>query len=153
MPNSDSGVFLLVDDDTNDQVLIRRSFQRAPTTTRIVVAHNGDEALSYLSGAGDFADRKQFPLPAAVLLDLKLPRRSGLEVLSWIRKHAALGQMPVIVLTSSYQEQDVRSAYELGANSYLVKPVDLEDLETMMARVAEYWTGLNRPPVLSPAVP
>lgn len=153
MPNSDSAVFLLVDDDTNDHVLIRRSFQRAPTTTRIVVAHNGDEALSYLSGTGDFSDRKQFPLPDAILLDLKLPRRSGLEVLTWIRKHASLRRIPVIILTSSYQEEDVRSAYELGANSYLVKPVDLEDLETMMARVAEYWTSLNRPPDLQPSAP
>ncbi len=122
-----------------------------PAPTRIVAVHNGDEALSYLSGTGNFSDRKQFPLPDAILLDLKLPRRSGLEVLTWVRKHAVLRQMPVIILTSSYQEDDVRLAYDHGANSYLVKPVDLDDLETMMARVAEYWTSLNRPSDLSPS--
>lgn len=149
-PNSD--VFLLIEDDSDDQVLIRRSFQKAPTATRIVVANDGDEALSYLSGIGTFSDRERFPLPCVILLDLKLPRRSGLEVLSWVRRHEVLGQVPVIILTSSYQEADIRSAYTLGANSYLVKPVDLDDLETMMAVVAEYWTALNRPPDLTIAV-
>jgi CheY-like chemotaxis protein len=152
VPNPNSDVFLLVDDDSNDQVLIRRSFQKAPTTTRLVVAKDGDEALSYLSGAGDFSDRARFPLPSVILLDLKLPRRSGLEVLIWVRKHEPVRQVPVIILTSSYQDEDVRSAYDLGANSYLVKPVDLDDLETMMARVAEYWTSLNRLPELAPSI-
>lgn len=149
MANANSDVFLLIEDDSNDQVLIRRSFQKAPTTTRVVVANDGDEALSYLSGIGNFSDRERFPLPCVILLDLKLPRRSGLEVLAWVRKYTPLRQVPVIILTSSYQEEDVRSAYDLGANSYLVKPVDLDDLETMMARVAEYWTALNHPPDLS----
>ncbi len=152
MPNSKSGVFLLIDDDSNDQVLIRRSFQKAPTMPQLVVAKDGDEALSYLSGIGDFSDRERFPLPCVILLDLKLPQRSGLEVLAWVRKHAPLRQVPVIILTSSYQEEDIRSAYDLGANSYLVKPVDLGDLEAMMARVAEYWTSLNHMPELSPSV-
>jgi DNA-binding response OmpR family regulator len=117
-----------------------------------VVAQDGDEAVSYLSGIGNFSDRERFPLPRAILLDLKLPRRSGLEILAWVRKDAALRQVPVIILTSSHQEEDIRSAYDLGANSYLVKPVDLGDLETMMARVAEYWASLNRPPDLSSRV-
>jgi CheY-like chemotaxis protein len=152
VPNPNRDVFLLIEDDSNDQILIRRSFQKAPTTARLVVAKDGDEAFSYLSGVGDFSDRQRFPLPCGILLDLKLPRRSGLEVLAWVRKHAPLRQVPVIILTSSYQDEDVRSAYDLGANSYLVKPVDLADLETMMARVAEYWTNLNRLPGLSPSV-
>lgn len=150
MPDSKNEVFLLVDDDSNDQVLIGRAFRKAQTAVRIVVANDGDEALSYLSGTGSFSDRAQYPLPCAVLLDLKLPRRSGLEVLAWVRKQAPLRQMPVVILTSSHLDEDVRAAYELGANSYLVKPVDLSDLETMIARVAEYWAELNHPPVLLP---
>jgi CheY-like chemotaxis protein len=150
---SKSDVFLLVDDDSNDQVLIRRSFRKAQAAIRVVVANDGDEALSYLSGTGNFSDRNQYPLPCAILLDLKLPRRSGLEVLAWVRKQAPLRQMPVVILTSSHLEEDVRAAYDLGANSYLVKPVDLSDLETMIARVAEYWADLNHPPpALSPMV-
>jgi DNA-binding response OmpR family regulator len=146
---SDRDIFLLVEDDPNDQLLIRRAFQKAPTSIRVAVANDGDEAISYFSGKGDFADRQRFPLPGAVLLDLKLPRRSGLEVLAWIRIHAPIRQVPVIILTSSHQENDVRDAYDLGANSYLVKPVDLGDLEAMIARVADYWTSLNHPPTPS----
>jgi CheY-like chemotaxis protein len=144
-------VFLIVEDDPNDQILICRSFQKAPVPSRVAVANDGDEAISYLSGAGGYADRESFPLPAAMLLDLKLPRLSGFDVLSWVRKQEPLRQLPVIILTSSYQEEDIRNAYDLGANSYLVKPVDLSDLETLILRAADYWGSLNHSPNPSPS--
>lgn len=134
----DRNVILLVEDDPNDQILIRRSLQQARTPTRIIVANDGDEVLSYLSESASSSNSPQFPLPCLLLLDLKLPRRSGLEVLAWIRRHPKLNGLPVVMLTSSDEEIDIRRARDLGANSYLVKPVDLADLNTLLARVADY---------------
>lgn len=146
MAQAAPGVFLLVEDDPNDQLLIRRAFEKASTPARVLLAGDGDEAIAYLSGAGNFADRRRFPMPNVILLDLKLPRRSGLEVLGWIRGHAVVGRLPVVVLTSSRQPRDIEMAYDLRANSYLVKPVDLSALERLIARVGEYWVTLNELP-------
>ncbi|HEV7367855.1 response regulator [Arenibaculum sp.] len=138
---------LLVEDDPDDQLLIRRAFTKARLLNPLRVVGDGDAAVDYLSGAEGYADRHANPLPALLLLDLKLPRRSGLEVLEWLRSRPApMGRTPVVVLTSSKESADVDRAYELGANSYLVKPVDFDGLLDMIKTAGLYWTVLNEGP-------
>jgi CheY-like chemotaxis protein len=116
-------VILLVEDDSNDVLLLQRAFRRAGLNHALQVVSDGDQAVSYLAGDGDYSDRTKHPLPALILLDLKLPRRSGLEVLEWLRgQPAEIKALPVIVLTSSRLSEDVDRAYGLGANSYMAKP-------------------------------
>jgi CheY-like chemotaxis protein len=111
------------------------------------VASHGEEALEYLAGGGGFADRERHPFPALMLLDLQLPRRSGHEVLEWLRaQEAGLRRLPVVVLTSSREPSDVNRAYELGANSYLVKPVSFDALLDMLRVVERYWLALAERP-------
>ena len=112
----------------------------------MAVVRDGDQAVAYLEGKGDYADRKQHPLPVVVLLDLKLPRRSGLEVLEWMRAQPDLRRIPVVVLTSSRESVDVNKAYDLGANSYLVKPVTFNDLVELITTLDLYWLILNERP-------
>lgn len=113
---------LLVEDNEDDVFIFRRVFARAGLTDAVQVARDGEEAVAYLAGEGAFADRTRFPLPYLVFLDLKLPRRSGLDVLEWIGAQSHLRGLPVIVLTSSAEHRDVERAREHGAQHYLVKP-------------------------------
>lgn len=136
-----AGTILLVEDDPNDQVLIRRAFTKAKLVNPVHLARDGDEAVAWLECCDEIP-------PALVLLDLKLPRRSGLEVLEWLRSRpGALGRTPIVVLTSSRENQDVKRAYELGANSYLVKPVEFDGLLEMIRTAGLYWTVMNQGPV------
>jgi CheY-like chemotaxis protein len=138
---------LLVEDDPNDQLLIRRAFGKARLMNPLRIVEDGDAAVAYLAGEGVHADRMASPLPTLILLDLKLPRRSGLEVLAWLRSQPGrLGRMPVVVLTSSRENLDVDRAYQLGANSYLVKPVDFDGLLDLVRTAGLYWTVLNEGP-------
>lgn len=139
---------LLVEDDPNDVLLVQRAFRKAELTARLETVRDGEAALAYLSGEDDYSDRTRFPLPVLLLLDLKIPRKSGLEVLSWIRSHPSLKRLTVIVLTSSKHEKDVNQAYELGASSYLVKPVGFDALIEMVKLIDQYWLGLNEEPTL-----
>jgi CheY-like chemotaxis protein len=142
-------LILLVEDDPADAKLVQRAFTKAGITARMIRVTNGDEAVAYLAGEPPFADRVAHPLPSMLILDLKLPRRSGLEVLQWLRGRSdALRRMPAVMLTSSRHAVDVNRAYELGANSYLVKPDVQDDLTQMAASFRNYWFGLNEPPVL-----
>ena len=138
---------LLVEDDPNDQILIRRAFAKAQLPNAVHLVEDGDAAVAYLAGEGSYADRQAHPLPGLVLLDLKLPRRSGLEVLGWLRAQPVLGRIPVVILTSSRQRDDIDRAYDLHANSYVVKPVDLPALSEVVRSAAIYWTVTNEPPV------
>lgn len=135
---------LIVEDDPNDVLLLQRAFSKVSVPHDLRIARDGEEALDYLEGAGPYADRAAHPLPCLVLLDLKLPRRSGLEVLEGIRRTPALSGLPVIILTSSREESDIQRAYERGANSYLVKPVGFEGLLDLVRELAGYWLSLNR---------
>ncbi len=135
---------LLVEDDKNDVFFFQRAVEKAGIPCSLRIARDGAEAIEYLSGAGAFADRVQFPLPCMVLLDLNLPRQHGLEVLQWIRAHAPDPAVPVIVLTSSTSERDIREAYRLGANSYLNKPSGAEDLMVLARALDAYWFRHNR---------
>lgn len=138
-----SGTLLLVEDDPNDQLLMLRSLRRMNTPMRLRVVSDGDEAISYLKGEGPFADRDQFPLPKITLLDVKMPRRSGFEVLEWIRAQPKGREAVVVMLSSSMQPEDVRKAYHLGANSYLMKPCDPDDLEDISELIVDYWVAKN----------
>ena len=134
---------LLVEDDENDIFFMERGMKEAGITHPVQVARDGQEAVDYLGGAGEYADRRRFPLPCLVLLDLKLPRKMGLEVLKWIRGQPELETMIVIILSSSKLAPDITMAYRMGANSYLVKcPVD--KLSQLLVRVREYWLELNQ---------
>lgn len=138
-----SELILLVEDSVDDVMLIRRAFIKADLQCRIQVAPDGDEALVYLAGIEANGQGKN-PAPALVLLDLKLPRRSGLEVLAWLKRQPRLKRTPVIVLTSSRERSDIEQAYDLGANSYLVKPVKFDELVAMVRLMGQYWMELNR---------
>jgi len=137
---------LLVEDDDNDVLLIRRAFTQAGIDHSIQVVRDGDAAVAYLGGTDRYRDRNAFPLPGLMLLDLKLPRRTGLEVLAWARGKEKLRRLPIVVLTSSRELADVNRAYELGANSYLVKPVEFPQLLDMVKIFDGYWSGLNELP-------
>ncbi len=139
-------LILVVEDDPNDVILIRRAFSHLKMLNPIQVVGDGEQAVEYLDGRGKYSDREQFPLPMLVLLDLKMPRKSGLEVLEWIRNQPGIKRTPVVVLTSSSQAKDINKAYDLGANSYLVKPVAFEALVDMIKTLDMYWLIMNEPP-------
>jgi len=141
-------VILLAEDDPNDVLLIQRAFQRNHVANPVQVVRDGEEALAYLSGQAPFADRERHPLPVLMLMDLKMPRKSGLEVLAWVRHQPGLKRLPIIVLTSSNQSPDINRAYELGANSYLVKPAGFDSLLDLVKNLDMYWLILNEKPEL-----
>ena len=143
------GVILLAEDDPNDVLLIQRAFQRTHVANPLQVVRDGEEALAYLSGQGPFADRERHPLPVLLLMDLKMPRKSGLEVLEWVRQQPGLKRLPITVLTSSNQSPDINRAYELGANSYLVKPAGFDSLLELVKNLDMYWLILNEKPELN----
>jgi CheY-like chemotaxis protein len=142
---------LLVEDDPADARLISRAVQKAELLARLVHVKNGDEAVAYLSGQPPFIDRLQNPLPRLVLMDLKLPRRNGLEVLAWMREQkSGVERIPVVMLTSSHHAVDIRRAYDYGVNSYLVKPETSEELLRLMSSLKEYWFTHNQSPAVEP---
>jgi len=143
---------LLVEDEPNDVFLIDRAFRKCNFQQPLQVVNDGEQALAYLGGTKEYADRHKYPVPSLLLLDLKLPRRSGLEVLAWLRnREDSLKRLPVVVLTSSKQSSDVNRAYELGANSYLVKPVAFDGLLELIKALNSYWARFNERPDLSPS--
>lgn len=137
---------LLVEDDPNDVMLFRRAKDKSNLAHPLQVVEDGEAAVAYLSGQDRYADRNRYPLPALMLLDLKLPRKSGLEVLAWLRQQPGIHRLPVVVLTSSRENLDVGRAYDLGANSYLVKPVAFDNLLEMVKALGLYWLILNEKP-------
>lgn len=139
---------LLVEDDPNDVLLLQRAFRKAKANTPLYVVSDGQAAVDYLAGRGAYADRATHPLPSLVLLDLKLPRKSGHEVLEWLRAQPMLKRLPVVLLTSSKEPMDINRAYELGANSYLVKPVAFAELLHMARALELYWLQINESPTL-----
>jgi CheY-like chemotaxis protein len=147
--NPQSFPILLVEDSPDDALLIQRAFRKANLANPVQLVRDGEEAVAYLKGAPPFDDRSRFPLPVFMLLDLKLPRRSGLEVLAWVRQESPVRRLPVVVLTSSRESVDVNRAYDLGVNSYLTKPVGFEALLEMVKNVNLYWLVLNEHPEIT----
>jgi CheY-like chemotaxis protein len=137
---------LLVEDNEDDVVLIQRALRKGGIDAPVHVAWDGDEAIEYLSGTGKYQDSVHYPLPTVVLLDIRLPRRNGLEVLEWVKNHEALALLPVVMFTNSAEDVDIRQAYKLGANSYLKKPYTLSETTTLLQTVSAYWLDYNRRP-------
>jgi CheY-like chemotaxis protein len=130
---------LLVEDDLNDIFLVKRAFKKAQIPNPLQVATDGVEAIRYLQGDGKYADRHLYPLPSLIVMDIKMPRKTGFEVLDWIKKDGILKRIPVIIVSSSDQPEDINHAYESGANAYMVKPVDFRAVETLFQSITHYW--------------
>ena len=137
---------LLVEDNPSDIDLTKRALANANIANKLVVAEDGQEALDYLFGTGHYAGRDAAPLLAVVLLDLKLPKVDGLDVLRRIRADERTKRLPVVILTSSQEEQDIAAGYDLGANSYIRKPVDFSQFADAIKSMGLYWLVLNEPP-------
>jgi CheY-like chemotaxis protein len=137
---------LLAEDSEDDYALMQRAIERAGITHQIRRVPTGERTLAYLKGEGIYADRKQYPFPDLLFLDLKMPRMNGFEVLQAIRKEPFLRRLIVIVVTSSEEIRDIDRAYEYGANSYLVKPVSFTELVEEVRLVKDYWLKINNPP-------
>jgi CheY-like chemotaxis protein len=145
---SSTYTMLIVEDDPYDSKLILRAIRKARILNPTRLIENGASAIAYLAGTPPYEDREAYPLPVVLLLDLKLPKQSGFEVLEWLRAQPTLSRLPVVVLTSSAESSDVNRAYDLGANSYLVKPVDSDALVDMLKTVELYWLFSNTKPDL-----
>ena len=137
---------LIAEDDDNDIFFLERAFKQAQIVNPVYRVTDGEEAIDYLQGAGEYADRVKHPLPYLMLLDLKMPRKNGFEVITWVRMQHGLKRLPIVVLTSSKEDPDINRAYELGANTYLVKPVKFEGLVEMMRALNLYWLMLAEKP-------
>lgn len=137
---------LLVEDSPTDRELTLRALEKAKIANRIEIARDGAEALDFLFGSGDHAERAGAQPPRLVLLDLKLPKIDGLEVLERIKKDPATRSIPVVVLTSSREQRDLVESYNLGVNSYIVKPVDFEGFMAAVTELGMYWLILNQTP-------
>ena len=137
---------LYVDDDENDVLLLRHALRCAKQSVDLKIVNDPEKASAYLEGRDGYADRESHPFPSLVLLDLKMPRMHGLEVLNWIRRHPKLKRLVVIVFTASNHGVEVNRAYEMGANSYLVKPVELGALVEMIKLMGSYWMTVNVKP-------
>lgn len=138
-----AGAILLVEDNEDDIFLMKRALHGAGISNELRCVEDGQQAIDYLSGEGQFADRDQFPLPAIVFLDLKLPLKSGRDVLAWVRSNREFEHIVVLVLTSSNEPSDLHEAYRLGANSYLVKPATAGKLLELAKAFKGYWLEFN----------
>ncbi len=135
---------LQVEDEEGDIFLVKNVFQRAGIKSPVRCVTDGQMAIDYLCGTGEFADRNQYPLPCLMLLDLKLPRLSGMELLAWIRQQPSLRSLVVVVFSSSSDPGDIQRAYELGANSYIEKPSDMQHTLEVAQLLKGWWLGYNR---------
>jgi CheY-like chemotaxis protein len=138
-----SGAILLVEDNEDDVFLMKRALKAAGIINPLHIVEDGQQAIDYLSGTGAYSDRQVHPLPVVVFLDLKLPMKRGLDVLSWIREQTELQNLVVVVLTSSNEPSDLKEAYRLGANSYVVKPPTATQLVELAKAFKWYWLEFN----------
>jgi len=142
----ENATVLLAEDDPDDVLLTHLAFEKARLANPLQVVRDGEEAIAYLKGEWRFKDRARFPLPILLLLDLNMPKVNGFQVLEWLQTYPMLGRMPVAVMTSSDHDPHVTRAYELGADSYLIKPPDAEALLALVQRLRAYWLIVNEPP-------
>ena len=139
-------IILLVEDNADDEELTIRTLQKNHLKNKIVVVRDGVEALDYLFGTGEYKDRDLSVLPVLIMLDIKLPKLNGLEVLKRIKTDPRTKFIPVVILTSSDEEKDLVESYQLGANSYVRKPVDFSEFQNSVRQLALYWVLLNESP-------
>jgi CheY-like chemotaxis protein len=130
---------LLVEDDLNDIFLVKRAFKMAQLENPLQVVTDGEEAVHYLSGQGKYSDRDTHPLPKLIVMDIKMPRMTGFDVLEWIKTDGPLRRIPIIIVSSSDRPEDVNRAYELGANAYMVKPMNFRDVQHLFESITHYW--------------
>jgi len=142
----DRQLILLAEDDEDDLFLMRRAAVKAGLANPLQVVRDGEEVLAYLKGEGVYGDRSQYPFPTLLLLDIKMPGMNGLDVLGVIRRDPQLRRLVVVFLTSSNQEQDINLAFDLQANSYLVKPGDTAAMTSILEKFKEYWLMMNQYP-------
>jgi len=146
---SDHAVILVVEDREDDILLLRTALHKANLSNPVHFVRDGEEAVAYLRGEGTYANRAEHPLPDLMLLDLKLPRMDGFEVLQWVRRQEGIRALPIVVLTSSERIQDVNRAYELGANSFFVKEIDFENFVVLNQLLNRYWMKTARIPEIA----
>jgi CheY-like chemotaxis protein len=138
-------VILLVEDEENDALLLQRALRKNKVTNPVHWMKDGVEALDYLSGQGPYSERSQYPFPQMIILDLKMPRMTGLELLAYLQQHPELRVIPTIVMSSSQIQEDIEKAYDLGANTYMVKPTEFDSLAGMIKSIYDYWAVSARP--------
>ena len=150
MPNEQRtpGTILLVEDEPADARLLIRAFTRAGVLNPIKHLFRGDEALAFLEGINQYADRREHPLPILIILDLKLPGMSGLELMRWIRLQRELRRIPVLVLTGQKDDKFIEAAYDAGANSYLLKSFAEDEIDRVVNLINNYWLSLNESPLV-----
>jgi len=139
---------LHIDDDPNDTELLEAAMRKAQTEFILHNVPDGDQALAYLNGQGVYADRTRYQIPSLVLLDLKMPRATGFEILKWVRSHPLFGRVPVVILSGSQLQDDVQAAYSAGANSYKVKPLGFTELVNLVKDLNDSWLSPDRGPAL-----
>jgi len=147
----DQAVILLAEDREDDILLIRRAFEKGDIRNPLYVVRDGEEVVAYLKGEGRYSNRAEYPLPDLLLLDLKMPGMDGFDVLRWLRQQSDFGSLRVVVLTSSDRIQDVNVAYHLGANSFLVKPMDFQNVIELSKVLRDYWLQISKAPETSRA--
>ena len=146
---SSQDTILLVEDNPKDVLLMQRAVRKAGIANPLQVVNDGDAAVLYLSGQAPYNDRNSYPLPVLILLDLKLPRRSGAEVLMWLRQQPGIKRLPVVVLTASQEYIDINNVYDLGVNAYIVKPVAFNDLVEIVKTLNLHWILFNENPQIT----
>lgn len=140
-----SYTILLVEDEENDAMLVKMAFKKNNILNPVQWVKDGLEAITYLNGEGVYANRAVYPFPEVLILDLKMPRMNGLELLAWIREHPEFRVIPTIIMTSSRQDPDIEKAYTLGANTYMIKPSSFDELAKMVKLAHEYWAVSAKP--------
>ncbi len=139
MENNIEFTVLLVEDDLNDVFIVKRAFKKAQLQNPLQVVTDGQEAILYLRGEGKYADRQAYPLPKLIVMDINMPLRTGFEVLEWVKHDGPLHRIPIVIVSSSDNPTDINRAYELGANAYMVKPMDYRAVEQLFASITHYW--------------
>lgn len=147
------GPILLAEDNPDDVLLIRLGFKKAGCDRPVIVVSDGEQALNYLKGEGQYEDRARFPVPCLLLLDLRLPRIDGFEVLAWVRSKPQWKCLPIIVLTTSHYGKDIERAYDLGANSFLTKPTDAGEWMNALEQTVGFWLRSSSLPEPGPFIP
>lgn len=140
-------LILVAEDSDDDATLLKRAFSKNGINNPVHVCTDGNDAISYLQGTGKYCDRSTFPFPSVIITDLKMPIRDGFDILQWLQDHPECHVIPVIILSASAEERDVRRAYQLGANAYMQKPGSFHDLELLMKSLFEFWAACVKPPL------
>ncbi len=140
-------IILLIEDLENDVFFVQEATRRGGAGHTVYAVPDGQEAIRYLRGEAQYSDRQKYPLPNVILTDLKMPRMNGFEFISWVRAHPECSVIPTIVYTSSDQDRDVKEAYRLGANAYMTKPHDLNEMVDLLRTLCEFWSRCECPPM------